>query len=61
MFLYECWKCPDNHKAKPLEAVWLFRLGIARIGLDFRGKFIPLQTRKSVGTISDLRARIAKR
>ena len=61
MFLYECWKCPDNHKIKANEAFWLFRLGIARIGFDFRGKFIPLQTLKSVETISDLRARIAKR
>lgn len=61
MFLYECWTCDKDHPTTAREAFFVFRMGIARIGLNVGGKFLPLQTRKSVETISDLRARIANR
>lgn len=61
MFLYECWKCPKNHRATARDAFSAFANGYARIGLNVAGKFFPLQTRGSVFLIRDLRARIAKR
>lgn len=61
MFSYECWTCDKNHKATPREALSLFTNGLARVGISIGGKFLPLQTRRSVETISDLRAWSAKR
>lgn len=60
MFSYECWKCPKKHRATMTEACYLFANGFARIGLTIAGRFIPLQTNRSVFAIRDLRERLER-
>lgn len=42
------------------EACYLFANGFARIGLTIAGRFIPLQTNRSVFAIRDLRERLER-